>query len=339
MNRLKTLAATLLAAAFSATQTLAQTPLYHLVQTIPLGAPTHWDYLHFDAPSSRVFISHGDEVTVVSARTDKIIGELGPLPGSHGIAVDPATGLIYADSAANSVVEAFDPKTFKPVSSAPVLLDADGVSFDPASRKIFVSGGDGDGFTPVSTITGKAGPAIALGSSPEFHVADGLGSLYVDLVDENQIARIDTKTDTIIARWPLGACQHPKGLAIDAKDRLLFASCASGVLVAVNADSGAVVATLPIGKGTDAARYDPVRHRALASCGDGTLMVVSVLPGRITELGRVKTALGARTMALDPKTGNVFLVTARVTGAAPGGAPHYKFAPNSLELLIYAPNH
>jgi 4-phytase/acid phosphatase len=331
------IALALAAPAFAQTE-----PLYHLEQTIPLGGGIKWDYLHFDAPSNRLYISHGDEVTVVDAAAGNIIGQLANLPGSHGIAVDPATGLVYADSADNSVVEAFDPKTLQPVASAKVLLDADGVSYDPFSRQIFVSGGDGDGLTPVSTITGKSAATIALGSSPEFHVADGAGSLYVALVDANQIARIDTKTDRIIARWPVAPCAHPKGMAIDPATRRVFASCASGVAVVLDADSGKLVATLPIGKGNDAAAFDPARERFFASNGDGTLTVVAENgPDDFKVLANMPAAPGARTMALDPATGRVFLVTATVTKtippATPADHPHYEFAPGSLKLLVFAP--
>jgi DNA-binding beta-propeller fold protein YncE len=320
----------------------AASPLYRLVQTIPLGGGVKWDYLDFDPASGRVYVSHGDEVTIVDARRDKVIGELTDLPGSHGIAVDPQSGLVYADSAGRSVLVAFGPKTLAPVASAPVLDDADGVSYDPFSRLIFVSGGDGDGFTPVSTVTGKALPKIDLGTSPEFHVADGRGSIYVDLVDTGQIARIDSQTGKVTAAWPVAPCVHPKGLAIDPVSRRLFASCANGIGVVVDADSGRVLTALPIGKGTDAARFDARRKRFLASNGDGTLSVIGERgPDDFVLLGAVTTAPGARTMALDPVSGRVFLVTATVTKiippAAPGDHPHYVYAPGSLKLLIFAP--
>jgi len=325
-----------------AAQAQAAAPLYRLVATIPLGGGVKWDYLHFDPARDRVYVSHGDEVTVVDARADKVVGELADLPGSHGIAVDPVSGLVYADSAGRSVLVAFDPKNFAPVASAPVLDDADGVSYDPFSRKVFVSGGDGDGFTPVSTVTGKADGNIELGTSPEFHVADGKGSVYVDLVDAGAIARIDSATDKVVATWPVAPCVHPKGLAIDPVARVLFASCANGLGVVVSADSGKVLAALPIGKGTDAARFDPAHQRFLASNGDGTLSVIAKRgTNSFALVGTVRTAPGARTMAVDPATGRVFLVTATVTKtippAGPGDHPHYVFAPGSLKLLVFDP--
>jgi DNA-binding beta-propeller fold protein YncE len=334
----------LLAAALLSAQAAHAQPLYKLTATIPLGGGIKWDYLHFDSQSDRLYVSHGNEVTVVNGKTGRPIGELTNLPGSHGITVDPATGLIYADSADRSLLIAFNPKTFAPVATAPVLLDADGVTYDPASKQIFVSGGDGMGFTPVSTITGKSAPKIDLGTAPEFHVADGQGSLYVDLVDANQIARIDTATDKIIAHWPVAPCQHPKGLAIDPTSSRLFASCASGVAVILNADTGQVITSLPIGKGTDAARFDPAQKWFLSANGDGTLTVIAEKsPENFVELGTVKTAPGARTLAVDPRTGRVFEVTARVTKtippADPSDHPHYVFAPGSFSLLILDPVH
>jgi DNA-binding beta-propeller fold protein YncE len=320
----------------------AAAPLYRLVQTVPLGGGIKWDYLHFDPASDRLYVSHGDEVTVVDAKTSRVVGALAPLPGSHGITVDSVSKLVYADSAGRGVLVAFDPATLHPVASAPVLPDADGVTYDPFSRQIFVSGGDGDGFTPVSTPANQAAPTIALGSSPEFHVADGKGSVYVDLVDENEIARIDSAKDAVVARWPVAPCAHPKGLAIDPATRRLFASCANGVAVVVNADTGKILAAMPIGKGTDAAGFDPSHRRFLSSNGDGTLTVVAERGAEsFAEIGTVQTAPGARTMAVDPQTGLVFMVTAKVSKtippATPSDHPHYVFAPGSLQLLIFAP--
>jgi DNA-binding beta-propeller fold protein YncE len=317
-------------------------PLYHLVQTVPLGGSVKWDYLRFDAPSARLFIAHGTEITVVNTKTLTVIGELPGTDGAHGIAVDPATGVIYADSSEKRLAIAFNPKTFAPLARIPVVLDADGMTYDPASRQIFVTGGDGDAITPINPATDKPAADIALSGSPEFLSADGAGSLYVNIVDKNQLVRIDTATDTISARWPLSTCTSPKGLAIDPAARLVFSSCSSGVMTVVNATTGTLVATLPIGKGTDSAAFDPVRQRAFSANGDGTLSVISdATPGHPIALGTVTTQPGARTMAVDPATGRIFLVTAAVSqtipSATPTDHPHYVFAPGSFKLLVYAP--
>ncbi|OYV28380.1 MAG: hypothetical protein B7Z81_15780, partial [Acidocella sp. 20-61-6] len=232
----------------------AQSP-YKLTKTIALGGAMKWDYLHFDPATDRLYVSHGNVVDVLNGKTGVKISELRGLPGSHGIAVDPISGLIYADSAKNSQAVAFDPKSFKPVATTPVVQDADGMVYDAASKQIFVAGGDGNAVTPISTITKKAAADIALGGSPEFLAVDDAGSLYVNINDKNEIVRIDTKTNTVTARWPVAPCKSPTGLAIDTITRRLFSSCHSGVMVVMNADTGKIISSLPIGQGTDAAAF------------------------------------------------------------------------------------
>ena len=157
----------------------AQAPLYHLVDTVPLGGLVKFDYLKIDPARHWLYISHGSEETVLTLANLKIRGELSGLDGSHGIAVDPVGGLIWADSAQKGLAIAFDPRSFKPVAQVKVIDDADGMAYDAASKTIFVSGGDGKGLTPIDPATRKAGADIALGAAPESFVVDGHGALYV----------------------------------------------------------------------------------------------------------------------------------------------------------------
>jgi YVTN family beta-propeller protein len=334
-----TLAALALAAGF-VTQAAAQ-PLYHLVKTVPLGGSVTWDYLHFDAPSHRLYISHGNQVTVVDTSTDKIVGRLAGLPGSHGIAVDPVTGNVYADSRKKNVAIAFNAKTFAPIAAIPVAAGADGMQYDPASGQVFVGNGDSAALTPIDAATNKASADIRLGGAPEFFAPDGASALYVNISDKNALLRIDTATDKVTARWPATGCAVPTGLAIDTAKHLVFSSCRSGVMDVFDTDTGAVIASLPIGEGTDAAAYDPVRHRAFSANADGTLTVIGdIAAPRV--LAVVKTAPGARTLAVDPASGDIFTVTGTVTkivqATTPYGRPHFPFVPGSLKLLVYAPS-
>ncbi len=327
----------------AATPAASAAPLYHLVQTVPLGGGIKWDYLHFDTPSNRVYISHGTELTVVSAASGHVIGHVRGLAGSHGVAIDTAASLGFADSSQTRTISIFSLKTLAVRKTIPALQDADGMVFDRPSQQVFTVGGDAHAVLALNPATDKPRATIALGGSPESQASDQAGALYINLKDKNEMVRISTKTDTITARWPLPGCVGPVGLAIDRAHHILFASCANAVMSVVNGETGALLASLPIGKGTDSAAFDPVRERAFSSNRDGTLSVISeVSPTKFVTLPAVQTAPGARTLAVDAATGRIFLVTAKVASAGPpkqpDGPPDYSFTPGSLKLLVYAPN-
>lgn len=338
------LSALLLAGAASNISHAQTAPTYDLVRSIPLGAPEHWDYLTFDAPSQRLFISHATEVTVVNVKSGDIVGHITGLMGSHGVAIDHRNGLGYADSGKDQMTTVFNLKTLKTVTKIPALEDADGMTFDPASNQVFVVGGDANAAIAYNPTTNKIAKTIALGGAPEFLAADGKGDLFVAINDKNEIVKINTKTNDVTARWPTAPCTEPTGMAVDAKTNRVFTSCRSGDMIVLDGNSGKIVATLPIGKGTDAAAFDDVRHRAFSSNHDGTLTVVSEKDANdFSVLDNVKTQDGARTLAVDPKSGDVYLVTAKVQSVeppkTPGGYPHAVYVPGSLTLLVYKPTH
>ena len=315
---------------------------YTLTKTVPLGGGIRWDYLHFDPASDRLFISHGTELTVLNGQTGAVIGHVRGLHGSHGIAIDNATGLGYADSSGTQTTTIFNLKTLRTVKTIPALKDADGMAIDPASNQVFVAAGDSNAVMPIDLKTNESEKPIALGGAPEFLVADGVGSLYINLNDKNEIAKIDTRTDTVVAHWPLTSCDRPTGLAIDTATHRLFASCQNSTMAVVNADTGAQVATLPIGRGTDAAAFDPTTKLAFSSNRDGTLSIIREDDAdHFTVLPSVKTEPGARTIAVDPATGRIFLVTATVTSiGAPkheGGPQSYAFKPGTFRAIILDP--
>ncbi|NNM56843.1 YncE family protein [Acidocella sp.] len=318
-------------------------PLYHLVQSVPLGGAAKWDYLHFDAPSDRVYISHGTELTVVDARTGAIAGHVTGLAGSHGVAIDTAAGLGFADSSQNRMISVFSLKTLAVSARVPALEDADGMVFDKPSGQVFTVGGDASADLVLDGATQRQVATIALGGSPESQVSDQAGAIFVDLKNKNELARISTRTGAITGRWKLPGCEGPTGLAIDRARHVLFATCQNARMAVVNGDTGAMLANLPIGKGTDSAAFDPVRKLAFSSNRDGTLSVIAeVSATKFAVLPPVETEPGARTMAVDPATGRLFLVSATVQSATPpkqpNAAPFYTFLPGSVRLLIYAPN-
>jgi DNA-binding beta-propeller fold protein YncE len=177
------------------------------------------------------------------------------------------------------------------------------------------------------------------GGGLEFGDSGANGKFYVDGAEKNEIVRVDTATNKADAHWAMPTCVKPHGLAIDREHHRLFASCSNKVMVVMNADDGAVIATVPIGDGTDFASFDSQRKLAYSSNRDGTLSVVSeISPDEFEPLPAIKTQVGARTMAIDPKSGRVYLVTADMTvdeAAAPSDYRHrYHIKPGSVRLLF-----
>ncbi|MBU6444431.1 MAG: PQQ-binding-like beta-propeller repeat protein [Alphaproteobacteria bacterium] len=316
---------------------------YRTVMVVPLGAPDRWDYLHYDAASGRVYVSHGSEVTVVDGQTGKIIGSITGMPGgTHGIAISHATGQGFTDDGRAGEAVAFNLKTLKVTKRIKAEPDADGIVYDPSSRHVFVIDGDSGALTVVDPRTDEVVATVHVGAPLEFGVSGHNGKLYVNGVRDHDIVRIDTRTNTVDAHWAMPGCEHPRGLAIDRQHHRLFSTCANGRMVVLNAASGAVVARLPIDKGSDAARFDPRLHFALSSNFSGTLSVIREdSPDKYTVLSTVKTEMSARTLGLDAKTGRIFLLAADIKvnpAASPKDYRHrYQVTPNSLKLYMLDP--
>ena len=340
MSRMLTLA---IATALAAGAAAAQSPSYKLVKTVPLGAPDRWDYVVFDAPSHRVYVAHGDRITVVDGQEGRVLGEVTGMPGgTHGIAI--ANGKGYTDDGQAGVAVVFDPATFKVIGKVPAKEDADGIAMDPVSGHVFVVDGDSKVLTVIDPKSDKAVATVDGGGGLEYAAAGAGGKLYVNGAEKKEILRIDTRTNTVDARWPVPGCTSPHGLAVDTANHRLFTSCVNQVLTVVNTDTGAVVASVPIGAGTDAAAYDPVRKRVFSSNGDGTLTVIAQKdPNTYAVIDALKTQVTGKTMGIDPKSGRLFIAAADVDPKAPivpgpNGRPgRPKPLPGTLKLMMFDP--
>ncbi len=186
----------------------------------------------------------------------------------------------------------------------------------------------------IAAKTSKVDKVIELGGNPEFSVSDGRGNVYVNIKDKSEIVQIDSKTLNIKARWPLAPCEAPSGLALDRDNHRLFSVCGNGKMVVIDADTGKVVAALPIGALPDGTAYDPVTKLAFSSNRDGTLTVVrQIAKDEYAVSQKVKTELGARTMALDPKTHKVYLSSAEL-GPKPAGSKYPSVVPGTFKVLV-----
>jgi len=325
----------------SATET-APSP-YKLDRTIPLGPAERWDYVTFDTSQGRVYVAHGDHVTVVNAVTGAIIGNIGPLPGgTHGIDVSPENGVGFTDDGDAGTAAAFDLKTLKIVKKIATAKDADGVIYDPVSRHIFVINGDSGSITVIDPKSQDAIATIKIGAGLEAGVVDGKGRLFVDGAEQHDIIAIDTRTNAVVAHFPMAGCQRPHGIAVDPVARRVFSTCINKLMVVLDADNGKVIASLPIGASSDGAAFDPKRKLALSSNGEGTISVVEEKDAdHFVALPDVTTARSARTIAIDPATGRLFLPAADVAKveppSTPNGRPHVTYVPGSTKLLVFTP--
>jgi YVTN family beta-propeller protein len=320
-------------------------PAYRLTKTIALGSGERWDYVIFDTSAKRVYVAHGDHVTVVDEGKGEVIGQIGTFPGgTHGIAVSTETNQGYTDDGKAGVAVVFDLGSLKPLRRIAAAPDADGIIYEPVTRHVYVVNGDSGSLTVIDPKTDAPIATIHVGAGLEAGVADGKGALFIDGAEDHDIVRIDAKTNAIEAHWAMPDCKRPTGLAIDRETRRLFATCANNLLVVVDADNGANIASLPIGSFSDGAAFDPIRKLIFSSNGDGTLSLIQEKDAQtFVAADPVQTFPGARTMAIDPATGRLFLVAAEIASAEPpateGGRPRLIYAPNSLKLFYFDPSN
>jgi WD40 repeat protein len=315
-------------------------PGYHVVTTYKLGGEGGWDYLITDADARRTYISRGTHVVVIDADTGKNVGDIADTPGVHGIALAPELGRGFTSNGREGTVSIFDIKTLATSSKVKVGENPDAILYDPATKRIFTFNGRSQDSTAIDAATGKVLGTIKLDGKPEFAAADAKGGIWVNIEDKSELVAIDPNKLEVKAKWPLAPCTEPSGLAIDRKNRRLFAGCDNKMMAVVDADSGKVLATPPIGDGVDATAFDPETGLAFASCGgDGVLTVVKEdSPDKFSVAENVPTQKGARTMALDTKTHKVFVVTAqfgpRPASTADDPHPRPAILPDSFVVLV-----
>jgi YVTN family beta-propeller protein len=276
---------------------------------------------------------------VLDADTNAVVGDIPNTNGVHGIAIVPEVDKGFTSNGRDNAVTIFDLKTLKPIANLPVGRNPDAIIYDPFSKRVFAFNGASHDATAIDVKTNSVVGTIALGGKPEFAVSDEKGNLYVNIEDKNEIVRFDPVKLTVENRWSIAPGEEPSGLAIDRKHRRLFSVCGNKLMAVVNADNGKVITTLPIGDGTDAAAFDPETGFAFSSNGEGTLTVVHEdSPDKFTVVENVPTQVRARTMALDAKTHQVFLVSAEF-GKAPAATaqqprPRAPMVPGTFTLIV-----
>lgn len=325
---------------------LASTGGYHLIKTYPFGAAEgstreYFDYIMVDSSARRVYVSHGTEIKVLNADSGALVGNITGLKQDHGVAVAAEFDRGFITDGAQGKVITFDLKTLKVTGEVKADKDADSIVYDPASKRVFAMNGDPNSSTVIDARTATVVGTIELGGGPEFAVADGKGTVFVNLEDKNQVVAIDSRTLKIKSRWPVVPAGGPTALAMDLQHRRLFSAGRNPqMLVVMDADSGKVIQSFPISAGVDAAAYDPETGLIFASTREGMVHIFHEdSPDKFSEVETVKTQFGAKTMGLDTKTHNLFVDTADF-GEPPAPTaerPHPQRAaiPGTFRVLVY----
>jgi len=312
---------------------------YHLAKKVTLGGEGGWDYLYCDSKARRVYLSRGTHVMVVDADSAAVVGDIPNTNGVHGIAIADDMDKGFISDGRDNNVTIFDTKTLKVLGTAAAGKNPDAIIYDPASKRVFAFNGSSKDATAIDAKAGTVAGTIPLGGKPEFAVADEKGFVFVNIEDTSEIVKFDSNKLSVESRWKIAPGEEPSGLAMDRKHRRLFTACSNKMMAIVNADTGQVITTVPTGAGTDAAGFDPVTAYAFASNGEGTLTVVHEdTPDKFSVVDNVPTQARARTMTLDTKTHQVYLVTAEF-GTAPAPTaqqprPRPPMVPGSFTLLI-----
>jgi DNA-binding beta-propeller fold protein YncE len=284
---------------------------FGVTKKIAIPGQGSWDYLSVDEGARRLYVSHGTQVEVIDLDSLSIVGNVPKTEGVHGIAIAPELGRGFVSNGQASTVTIFDLKTLRKIADVPTGKKPDAIIYDPASSRVFAFNGGSNSATAIEAASGKIVGTVDLGGGPEFAAADGSGYVYNNLEDEGLVLKINSRTLKIEQRWPTAPCASPSSMAMDRANHRLFLGCRSRVMAVMNADTGKVIMTLPIGDHVDATAYDAEAKLIFNSNGEGTVTVIRQESADEYSVAQtVKTVPKAKTMALDPKTHRLFLSTA-----------------------------
>ncbi|MFZ6644358.1 YncE family protein [Undibacterium sp. TJN25] len=315
---------------------------YHVADTQILDGDIKWDYLTFDAEHKRLFITRGDHVDVFDIAAKKVTAVIAGTNGVHGVALAPQIDMGFTSNGKDNSITIFELSTLKILATVPTDKKPDAIIYDPASKRVFSANGDSMNLTVIDPIKQEQVGTIELGGKPEFTVVDGKGRLFVNIEDKNQLVAVDTVKMAMLKKYDLSAvCDEPAGLSIDVATQTLFAGCHNEKMAVVNGNTGKILATPAIGKGSDATVYDAARKLAFSSNGDGTLTIIGAGKKQGFEVKQVvNTMPTARTMALDPVSHTIYLVAAQteaVTPAEKSAEQRPKLKPGTFTLITVAP--
>jgi DNA-binding beta-propeller fold protein YncE len=280
------------------------------------------DYVIADSAGRRLYIPRGNQIMVFDLDNYQCIGAI-PGTGGHGAVVDPKTHHGFSSS---SPISMFDSLTLAPIKKITVQSNPDGILFEPATERVYILSHAVPQITVIDPKEGAVVGSVDIGGAAEQAVSDLNGHVYVCLEDKAAIAVVDANTLKLTGTYPLqGKASSPAGLAIDAKNHILFAMCRPATCVILNADDGKIITTLPLGGGSDGGGFNPGTMEAFSSTGNanggGLLTIIKENSPTSFEVEQnLQTKAGAKCCTLDTKTGHVILSAIEPLPAAVGAA-------------------
>jgi DNA-binding beta-propeller fold protein YncE len=333
-------------AVFTAVLAAAQSPSdsgpYKVAEIFKVGGAGGWDYVTVDPEHKHLYLPRTTHTMVLDAATGKSVADIPGQKGNHGVVLVPSAGRGFITDGQDGSVIVFDLKTFEVLGKVKAADDADGIIYDPASRKVLVSCGDAGVVVPIAPDvdpkSGQADPAVSLGGKPEFLVADGQGKVFINLVDKDQVAVVDSKAMKVVNKWPTAPGGSPVGMSMDTEHGRLFVGCRKPQkLIVMSVEDGKVLADLPIGAGVDATQFD--NGYIFATYLDRRLSIPpDTTHGKHEIVQILKTRPGAKTMAIDSKTHTVFLPTAEF-GNQKDERSRPVAKPESFMILVVRPSN
>ena len=314
---------------------------YKIANRISLEGDGGWDYLTIDETNGLLYVSHGTLVQVVDIKTNKQVASIYDTKGVHGITIANEFGKGYISCAKDSSVVVFELATFQVMDRVKLkAANPDAILYDPFSKNVFVFNGRSNNVSVIDAKTDDLMTSIELSGKPEFATTDEKGKIYVNIEDKGTLCVIDAKTQRVEQCWPVAPVDEPSGLAIDNATHRLF-TVSDGHIAILDAQTGKVIASLPIGDRVDGVAFDSGLKRAYSANGDGTMTVVGEIKGSYKVIENMKTQKGARTIAVNSKTHHIYMPTADF-GETPAASPERpkprpSLKPNSFVILDIVP--
>jgi YVTN family beta-propeller protein len=308
---------------------------YHVTKTFTLGGDGGWDCIEVDPGAGRLYVSRGTRVMVADAQSGKLIGEVESTSGVHDVALAPKLGKGFTSNGKTGDVSVFDLATLRVTATVPAGKNPDAIVFEPVTQRVFCFNAKGDDVTVINAADNTVLGTIALGGNPELTAIDGAGHVFVNIENTSEVLELDAKGMSVAKRVSLAPGEEPTGLAYDGATKHLFAACHNQKMAVVDLDAGKVVATPAIGSGVDGAGFDITGKFAISSNGEGTITVIGTTGDNHFEvLQTLPTARGARTMAIDQHTREIFLPTAEFEAQKQGEKGRPKMKPGTFKIVV-----